>query len=108
MDIQFRTRALLATCTDGKTAQKSLGKRCADILRRRLDDLRASESLETMRHLPGHCHELRADRAGQFAVDLEHPRRLVFQPVDGARRTDGSLDRSTVTAIEVVEIIDYH
>ncbi len=108
MVIRFHTRVLETIANDVKAARKALGKRSADLLRKRLDDLRASDSLETMRHLPGRCHELKGDRAGQFAIDLEHPRRLVFEPLDGARRADGGLDWSSITAIEIVEIIDYH
>lgn len=108
MVIRFRTRALQAIGNDAKAARKALGKRSADLLRKRLDDLRASASLETMRHLPGRCHELKGDRTGQYAVDLEHPRRLVFEPLDAERRTDGSLDWSSISTIEIVEIVDYH
>jgi toxin HigB-1 len=108
MVIRFRRRTIETIANDGKAARKALGKRCGALLRKRLDDLRASDHLETMRHLPGRCHELQGDRAGQFAIDLEHPRRLVFEPLDGARRDDGGLDWSSITAIEIVEIVDYH
>lgn len=108
MVIRFRTRRLETIANDGKAAQKALGKRCAALLRARLDDLRAADDLNVMRHLPGRCHELKGNRAGQFAMDLEHPRRLVFEPLDGDSRAEGGLDWSTVTAIEMVEIIDYH
>ena len=108
MVIRFRTRALQTIGNDDKAARKSLGKRSADLLRKRLDDLRASGALEAMRHLPGRCHELKGDRAGQFAVDLEHPARLVFEPLDGVRRADGGFDWASITTIEIVEIVDYH
>jgi proteic killer suppression protein len=108
MVIQFRTRALQTIGNDGKAARKALGKRSADLLRKRLDDLQASDNLEALRHLPGRCHELRGGRGGQFGVDLEHPKRLVFEPLDGARKSDGGFDWSSITAIEIVEIVDYH
>lgn len=108
MVITFRTRALQAIGNDTGVGRRSLGKRCSDLLRKRLDDLSAADSLETMRYLPGRCHELKGDRAGQFAVDLEHPKRLVFEPLDASRRADGGIDWSSITAIEIVEIIDYH
>jgi len=108
MIIRFRTSALETLGNDAKAARKALGKRCADLLRRRLDDLRAAEDLQMMRLLPGRCHELKGDRSGQFAVDLEQPRRLVFVPLDGARREDGGIDWSSITAIEIIEIVDYH
>lgn len=108
MVIRFRTRRLQTIANDGKAARKELGKRAADLLRKRFDDLSAAENLDTMRHLPGRCHELKGNRAGQFAIDLEHPRRLVFEPLDEGRLADGGIDWSTVTTIEIIEIIDYH
>jgi proteic killer suppression protein len=108
MLIQFRTRQLQTVGNDGKAARKALGQRGAEALRKRLDDLAAATNLETMRHLPGRCHELKGDRSGQFAVDLEHPKRLVFEALDGVRREDGGFDWSSITAIEVVELVDYH
>lgn len=108
MVIRFRSRRLEAIANDGRAARKALGKRCAELLRERLDDLRAADDLEVMRNLPGRCHELTADRAGQFALDLEHPKRLVFEPLDGERTAKAGLDWSTVTAVEIIEIIDYH
>jgi proteic killer suppression protein len=108
MIIRFRTRRLQALANDGKAAQRELGKRCADLLRKRLDDLHAADDLAVLRYLPGRCHELSGPRAGQLALDLEHPRRLVFEPLDGGRHEDGGLDWSTVTAVEVIEIVDYH
>ncbi|HXI12420.1 MAG TPA: hypothetical protein VNM92_07220 [Thermoanaerobaculia bacterium] len=73
-----------------------------------MDDLRAAISLEDMRHLPGRCHELTGERAGEFALDLEHPKRLVLMPVGGTERSAGGLDWSSVTAVEITEIVDYH
>lgn len=108
MDVAFHTRELRELAHDRKAATKTLGARCAEILRKRLDDLRAATSLEAMRHLPGRCHELKGDRAGELAIDLEHPKRLVFKPADGKRGLNSLLDWSSVTAIEILEIIDYH
>jgi proteic killer suppression protein len=53
---------------------------------------------------------LTGDRAGEFALDLEGGRRLVFvadsdpTPV----RDDGSIDWSRVTIVRIVFIGDYH
>jgi plasmid maintenance system killer protein len=108
VDIAFRTRGLNKIAHDPKAATKTVGARCAKLLKARLDDLRAARNLDEMRHLPGHCHELTGDRAGQLALDLEHPKRLVFVPIDAQPRPDGSLDWSTIASIEIIEIVDYH
>ena len=61
-----------------------------------------------MRHLPGRCHELKGGRAGELAIDLEHPKRLVFKRTDGERDETGALDWTSVTSVEIAEIVDYH
>jgi proteic killer suppression protein len=60
--------------------------------------------------VPGHCHQLRADRHGEFAVDLWGAYRLVFEPDHDPlpRLPDGGLDRSLVTRIRIKEVVDYH
>lgn len=79
-------------------------------LRIRLDNLQAATCIEDLRHAPGRLHELSGNRAGQFALDLEHPRRLVFVPQHNSfpLTSDGGLDWRQITAVEIIEITDYH
>jgi plasmid maintenance system killer protein len=79
-------------------------------LRRRLDDLRAASALEVMRLLPGRCHELKGDRAGQISLDLEHPYRLVFEPANDPvpLKRDGGLNWTAITAVRIIGVIDTH
>ena len=46
----------------------------------------------------------------QYAVDLVHPHRLVFQPNHDPvpRLADGGIDVGHVTAITIIEVIDHH
>ena len=59
---------------------------------------------------PDRRHQLRGDRDEQFAVDLVHPRRLVFEPNHEPlpRKDDGGIDTEKVTAITIIDVIDYH
>ena len=59
---------------------------------------------------PERRHQLRGDRDEQFAVDLVHPRRLVFVPNHEPlpRRDDGGIDTEQVTAITIIAVLDYH
>ncbi len=110
MDIVFRDARLRKTCNERTRAVRRFGPDCAKILMRRLDDLRAAEALADMRDVPGRCHELRADRAGQLALDLRHPKRLVFEPANDPvpRTPGGNLDWGRVTALTILEVVDYH
>ncbi len=58
----------------------------------------------------GRPHPLKGDRAGEFALDLEGAKRLVFQPDNDPipLLEDGSIDWSKVTAVCIVFIGDYH
>lgn len=89
---------------------RSYGERMAGVIRRRLDDLDAATSLEEMRHLPGRCHELKGDRAGQLSIDLVHPQRLIFVPYEKPvpQKPDGGMDWSQIKSILITGIEDTH
>ncbi len=82
----------------------------AKLIRRRLDDLRAAQTLEVMRNLPGRCHELKGDRSGQLSTDLDGPYRLIFAPAHNPhpKKADGGLDWTQVTAVILVGVVNTH
>lgn len=110
MDISFATTKFRKECNDQKTLTQRYGTIGAKRLRARLDNLRAADTLEAMRNLPGRCHELTGDRTEQLALDLNHPYRLVFMPANDPipRKGDGGLDWSQVTAVRLLGVEDYH
>jgi len=109
MDIIFKSKKLEALCNSDTAMRKAYGARLAKVLRRRLDDLRAAPDLQMMKALPGRCHELTGDRSGQLALDLEHPKRLVFEPSNEISPIkDRALNWAGITEIKIVEIVDYH
>lgn len=59
---------------------------------------------------PDWCEQLTGDRDETFSVVLTRNWRLIFavdhDPIP--RRQDGGIDRQRVTAIRLVEIVDYH
>ncbi len=59
---------------------------------------------------PERRHQLKGDRNEQFAVDLVQPFRLVFEPnhVSLPRNQDRGIDLEQVTAIKILEVVDYH
>ena len=111
MNVYFRTRKLETTCSSLKKMRAEYGPKMTKKLALRLEQFRAADCLEDIGHVPGaRCHELKGDRAGQLAVDLVHPQRLIFVPADDpiSKKKDGGLDWSGVTEIEVIDIGDYH
>ncbi len=111
MDIIISDRKLGKICNQQSKLVKKYGSHQAKLIRRRLDELSAAETLITMRYLPqARCHELTGNRAGQLSVDLVHPERLIFIPAHNPvpSKPDGGLDWSRVTAIEILGIEDTH
>lgn len=110
MDITFEDNNLRKCANDDRLAVKKLGKRVADLYKKRLDDLQAATSLEDVRYLPGRFHELTSNRKGEWACDLVHPYRLIFTPHERPIPTDGDGKYiwAEIKGIEIIEIEDYH
>ncbi len=111
MDITFRTRKLEKNFNRADSLQKTYGARMAKIIMMRMTVLGAADNLEqTPVTPPDRRHQLTGDRDEQFAVDLVHPLRLVFEadhePVP--RKDDGGIDTERVTAIKILDVGDYH
>ena len=110
MEITFSSAKLQKTLNTQGLLIKTHGPDRAKRIRRRLDDIAAANCLQDIRLLPGRCHELTGDRAGQLALDLDHPYRLIFKsahdPVPA--KDDGGLDWIAVTSVVILGIEDYH
>ena len=91
--------------------QKTHGARRAILIRRRLDELRAANSLAEIAQLPGpRMHQLKGDRQGQISLDLDHPYRLLLKVADDPppQRDNGSINLAKVTAVMIFSIEDTH
>jgi proteic killer suppression protein len=110
MDLTFSTKKLEKLANDYRKCQKELGYIRSKILSKRLNDLRVAETLEDVRYLPGHYHELVENRKGQWACDLDQPYRLVFEPHENPIpvTSDGNYIWVEIKGVEIIEIIDYH
>ena len=70
----------------------------AEQIHQRIDEITAADTVEMMIQFQiGRCHPLKQNRKGQYAVDLVHPYRLVFE-----KRGD------MIQIAHIVEITDYH
>ena len=110
MNILFSTQRLQRQLSDQRQLQRLWGQDGATRVTLRLQQLAAAEALDDMRQLPGRCHELAGDRAGQLAVDVHRGHRLVFRPTADPppAKADGGLDWAAVDSVTIVEIVDYH
>jgi proteic killer suppression protein len=106
--VEFADPKLGELCASDKKARRRWPE--WERLKRRLASLRSANTLADMTGVPGHCHALTADRAGQFALDLWAAYRLIFEPADNPlpRLPDGGLDRSQVRRVRILEVVNYH
>jgi proteic killer suppression protein len=111
MDIVFRRRKLEKTFNTEKVLKKEYGDRMARTIAMRMAVLKNAANLSLVPTTkPERRHQLKADRDELYAVDLVHPFRLIFEPNHDPvpRKDDGGVDTGRVTAITIVDVIDYH
>lgn len=110
MEVHFATKKIAEILAHDKRRVRTYGADVAKKIAMRLYQLHTADSLDSLRHEAGRCHELHEDRAGQLAMDLTRNYRLVFTPTAAPPplRDDGGLDWAGVTAITVLEVTDYH
>ena len=113
MDITFSSKKLQKQLSENKVMVKTHGPRRAALLRVVMAQLRASPNLGVFAppySPPNRCHELKGNKKGQLSVDLDHPYRLLFKPINDPlpMRTEGDLDWLQVTAIEIRGVEDTH
>lgn len=111
MEIFFKNAKLAKCLNEEARLKKEFGERNAKEIRLRLAVL---VSAPTLAHVPtvppDRCHLLKGKYAGCYAVDAAHPFRIVFQPEHDPvpKKADGGVDLQKVTAITILEIVDYH
>lgn len=110
MDVSFKNRRLEKIASDPRKCQKELGKVRAELYLMRIRDLYRANTLEDVRNIPGHYHELTGSRKGQWACDLDQPYRLVFEPHEEPipADRDGRFIWIEIKGVEIVEIVNYH
>ena len=111
LDITFRSRKLERTFNEERVLQKMYGSRMSRAIALRMAVLKTARNLAMVPEgRPERRHQLSGNRAGQFAVDLVHPKRLVFQPNHDPlpRKDDGGINIEQVTSIMILKVVDYH
>lgn len=111
MEILFKNTKLEEICNNHQTAVRKWGDREATLLRKRLDEMRDSDTLAVLMKIPqARCHDLKGDRKGKFSVDLKHPYRLIFEPANDPlpELPNGGLDYSRITIVKILGKEDPH
>src|SRR3954447_15252586 len=106
--IDWADRKLAKVCAKDSTGRRRFGDQRWRVLRRRLGELLAAPTLADLRNVD-RFHPLSADRAGEYAMALDGPYRIVFAPGEPVPRLpDGGIDEGRVDRVEILEVVDYH
>lgn len=111
LDIVFKSQKLAQILNFEVNLKKKYGARVSRTIMIRMSVLKNARTLGFVpKTPPDRCHQLKGRRKGQFAVDLDETRRIVFRPnhEHTPRLDDGGLDLNGVTAIEILDVTDYH
>lgn len=107
IEIEWVDRKLGKICSSDSSGQKKFGAQRWKLLRRRLGEILSAPALADLRGVD-RFHELSADRSGQYAMALDGPYRLLFEPAEELEITDGHVDESSVQRVRILEVVDYH
>ena len=98
MEITYKNNNIKKICTDTKVAEKTYGAKMAEKIDMRIGEISASDTVEMLIQFRiGRCHPLMQNRKGQYAMDLVHPYRLVFEK-----------NGNEIQIANILEIVDYH
>ena len=98
MEITYKNKNIMKVCTNASYAERKYGSDMAEKIHQRIDEIDASETVEEMIQFHiGRCHQLNGNRKGQYAMDLIHPQRLIFEKRG-----------NEIQIVNVLEITDYH
>ena len=111
MEVYFRTKKLARVFCSEMLLIREYGPENARLIMRRMSVLVAVPTLQEVPDTkPDRRHQLKGKRSGQFAVDVKHPSRIVFEPAHNPvpLLEHGGYDLSRITAIEILAVEDYH
>ena len=98
MEITYKNNKIRKICTYIKVAEKTYGAQMAEKIDMRIGEISAADTVEMMIQFRiGRCHPLTQNRKGQYAMDLVHPYRLVFEK-----------NGNEIQIANILEIVDYH
>lgn len=98
MDIRYKNKRIEKICTNIKTAERTYGRELTEKLQQRIGEISASDAVEVLVQFHiGRCHSLSQNREGQYAMDLIHPYRLIFE-----------IYGTEIQKANILEIADYH
>ena len=114
MEVAISDRKLKRSIENDMERRKRFGADMAKKIRQRMGALAAADSLADFwppYSGPERCHELKAGLAGTFSMDLKHPYRLLFEPLNleaDIATNDERKRWQSIISVNVIDIEDTH
>ena len=111
MEVLAKDRKMQKLMDSPAMLQKAFGKKIANKINLRLEELEAMDNLEIAQRLPHlYFHALSGNRKGQWAIKLdENNRMLIIETQREGRPLAGPLNLRDITSVTIIELcIDYH
>ena len=108
MEIAFSTKSLRDTCESEEMSRQKFGPEVAEMLKRRLADLRAADFIEDM--VLGNVREVPRSHGPAMCIDLIHGYRLVIRANHNQNPTlaTGKVDWLAVSRVKIARIEKPH
>lgn len=98
MKVEYKNKGIEKICTNFDYAIKKHGNKMAITIHQRIKELKSIDTVEMMiMYRIGRCHKLKGNRKNEYALDLVHPYRIIFEKKG---------DEIQIASIK--EIVDYH
>lgn len=98
LEIQFKSNKLERQCLNYQITVRDYGTLMASKIRQRINEIASACSIdELVINSIGRCHPLHGNRKSEYAMDLVHPFRLVFEK-----------SYEQVVTVKILDIEDYH
>jgi proteic killer suppression protein len=105
LKVKILDRKLRKVISDARKLQKEFGKRNAELIVQRYNELVNIPNLGLMvKYRVGRCHLLTGNLKGKYALDLEHPLRMIIEPVFESE----NLEINEVVEVSIIIMEDYH
>jgi plasmid maintenance system killer protein len=110
MNIAYGSNKLRKQLGSATEVKKAFGNMAKEVMLR-LAQINAAENLAILKKAQGaRCHQLKADRKEDWALDISKNHRMIFliahDPVP--ENDDGSVNTILVTDIIIIKTEDYH
>lgn len=106
MEIEFANSKIKTIAEKYSKAIKKYGKEKAEIVMKRINELKAADTLQDIKNIPQTgLHPLKYSRRGQFAIETVKPHQIIIKP-------KGDYDINNLETIKKIKILnlnlDYH